>query len=57
MKRDRSEDKHRHNEEQKPHEKVPPEGPHGRKGLQDEEKTPGSGALPDLDRQVDVGPD
>lgn len=36
---------------------APPEGPHARDDLQDDEKTPGTGALPERDRQVDVGPD
>lgn len=36
----------------------PVAGPHARKDLQDDMKTPGTGALPDSDtREVDVGPD
>jgi hypothetical protein len=39
---------------------IPVAGPHARKDLQDEMKTPGTGALPDSgsgQNQVDVGPD
>ncbi|EHS53988.1 hypothetical protein PDO_0877 [Rhizobium sp. PDO1-076] len=36
----------------------PVAGPHARKDLQDDMKTPGTGALPDSGtREVDVGPD
>ncbi|KFB10052.1 hypothetical protein [Nitratireductor basaltis] len=37
--------------------KTPAEGPHARSDLQDTEKTPGTGALPDRKSEVDVGPD
>ena len=35
----------------RPHEKIPPAGPHAKPGLTDAEKTPGSGALGDPERQ------
>lgn len=38
--------------------KMPPEGPHARDDLTDEEKTPGTGSLPDRrGGEADVGPD
>ncbi|MFI5409441.1 hypothetical protein [Kaistia sp. UC242_56] len=36
---------------------MPPEGPHARPDLTDNEKTPGTGSLPDPDTKgVDIGP-
>ena len=38
--------------------KIPPEGPHAKDHLTDEEKTPGTGSLPDRRKgEADVGPD
>lgn len=37
---------------------LPPAGPHARKDLQDPDKTPDTGSLPDdTDAEGDVGPD
>ena len=39
-------------------EKLPPAGPHAEPELTDNEKTPGTGSLPDdTDAESDVGPD
>lgn len=47
-----------HAGEIKPSAKNPPAGPHAKPHLNDDEKTPGSGALTDHEtREIDAGPD
>jgi hypothetical protein len=49
---------HRDEEPSKPRDKLPPAGPHAQPELTDNEKTPGTGSLPDeTDAEGDVGPD
>ena len=40
----------------KPDQKIPPAGPHDKPDLTDENKTPGSGVLPEKDHKEVEGP-
>ena len=40
----------------KPDQKIPPAGPHDRPELTDENRTPGSGVMPDKDHKEVEGP-